>query len=415
MLVLGEGFAYPNELEVGWSLLVVLYPFTTGLIAGAFIVSALYYVFNVTSLRPLARFSLVTALAFVLVAPLPLQAHLGRPERAMEIFLLPNFGSAMAIFGYVWVFYLIIVSIQTWLVFREDIVRYAQTTQGIKKRIYSLLTLGVYDISERSLRIDRKVVKILGAIGIPSAWILFHGYSGFLFGVVKANPWWSTPLMPIIFLFSAVVSGMALLIVLYVATMAAQGRPIHHAAVRSLSGWLAGFLAVNLTVEGLEIVSMMYKREESWEIVRQLITERLMFSYVGLQMVIGSVIPLAILATIALTQLGRRLTTTLATFSGALVLVGVFAMRWNVVIGGQMLSKSLRGFLSYTPDIGGREGILAALLVMSLPFWLFGIITYFIPPWREAMGKPELEPEPATAEVGKVRPKPQELPDVEAI
>lgn len=411
--MLGEGFAYPNELQVGWSLLVVLYPFTTGLIAGAFIVSALYYVFNVTSLKPLARFSLVTALAFVLVAPLPLQAHLGRPERATEIFLLPNFSSAMAVFGYVWIFYLIIVSIQTWLVFREDIVRYALATQGIRKRIYSLLTLGVYDISERSLRIDRKVVKILGAIGIPSAWILFHGYSGFIFGSVKANPWWSTPLMPIIFLFSAVVSGMALLIVLYVVTMAVQGRPIHHPAVRSLAGWLAGFLAVNLTLEGLEIVSMMYEREESWEIIRQLITEHLAFSYIGLQMIVGSVLPLAVLSTIALIQFGRRLTTALATLSGAFVLVGVFAMRWNVVIGGQMLSKSLRGFLSYTPDIGGREGIFAALLVMALPFWLFGIISYFIPPWREATG--ETEPEPEPAEVGKVRPKTQELPDVEAV
>jgi len=63
--------------------------------------------------------------------------------------------------------------------------------------------------------------------------------------------------------------------------------------------------------------------------------------------------------------------------------MGVFAMRWNVVIGGQILSKSLRGFLSYTPEITGREGILVALFIMALPFELFALITYFIPPWRE--------------------------------
>jgi len=120
-----DGFAYPNEAQIDWSLIVVLYPFTTGLIAGVFIVSALYYVFNVQSLKSLARFSLVTALAFVIVAPLPLAIHLGRPDRALEIFLTPHFTSAMAMFGYIWIFYMGILMIQTWLVFRKDIVAYA--------------------------------------------------------------------------------------------------------------------------------------------------------------------------------------------------------------------------------------------------------------------------------------------------
>ena len=54
-------------------------------------------------------------------------------------------------------------------------------------------------------------------IGIPSAFLL-HGYVGFIFGSVKANPWWSTPLMPIVFLFSAMVSGIAAVMVLYMAS-----------------------------------------------------------------------------------------------------------------------------------------------------------------------------------------------------
>ena len=379
-----DGFAYPNEVSIGWGLIVVLYPFTTGLIAGAFIVSALYYVFNVQSLRPLARFSLVTALAFVIVAPLPLLVHLGQPERAIEIFVTPHFTSAMAMFGYIWIFYMAILMIQTWLVFRKDIVIYAITGTGLRRRIYSAMALGVFDVSPRSLAIDRRIVKFLGAIGIPSAWILFHGYSGFIFGSVKANPWWSTPLMPIIFLFSAVVSGMALLIVLYVAAMGVQRRPLNHDALRSLAGWLAGFLAVNLTIEGLEVATMMYMQEESWDTVRSLITERLAMSYLGLQLIMGSALPLLALGVVALVRLPQKTSTFLASVAAMLTLVGVFAMRWNVVIGGQILSKSLRGFLSYTPEIGGREGILAALLLMALPFELFALITYFIPPWREA-------------------------------
>jgi Ni/Fe-hydrogenase subunit HybB-like protein len=379
-----DGFAYPNEAQIGWSLIVVLYPFTTGLIAGVFIVSALYYVFNVQSLKPLARFSLVTALAFVILAPLPLAIHLGRPDRALEIFLTPHFTSAMAMFGYIWIFYMGNLMIQTWLVFRKDIVAYALTGTGLRRRIYSVMALGVYDLSAKSLAIDRRLVKLSGAIGIPTAWILFHGYSGFIFGSVKANPWWSTPLMPIIFLFSAVVSGMALLIVLYVAAMGVQRKPINHDALRSLAGWLTGFLAVNVTIEVLEVVTMMYMREESWETVRELITQRLAVSYLGIQLLLGSAVPLVVLGVITIFQFRQKLSTLLASAAAVLTLVGVFAMRWNVVIGGQILSKSLRGFLSYTPEITGRDGILVALFIMALPFELFALITYFIPPWREA-------------------------------
>ena len=378
-----DGFAYPNEAQIGWSLIVVLYPFTTGLIAGVFIVSALYYVFNVQSLKSLARFSLVTALAFVIVAPLPLAIHLGRPDRALEIFLTPHFTSAMAMFGYIWIFYMGILMIQTWLVFRKDIVAYALTGTGLRRRVYSVMALGVYDLSPKSLAIDRRLVKFLGAIGIPSAWILFHGYSGFIFGSVKANPWWSTPLMPIIFLFSAVVSGMALLIVVYVAAMGVQRKPINHDALRSLAGWLAGFLAVNVTIEVLEVVTMMYMREESWETVRDLITERLAISYLVIQLLLGSAVPLVVLGAITIFQFRQKVSTLLASAAAVLTLVGVFAMRWNVVIGGQILSKSLRGFLSYTPEITDREGVLVALFIMALPFELFALITYFIPPWRE--------------------------------
>src|SRR3989304_4374264 len=102
-------YIYPNEAEFQWSILIVLYPFITGLVAGAFVVSALYHVFGMKALRPVARMALITALAFLLIAPLPLQAHLGRPERAFLIFLTPQFTSAMAGFGFIWLCYLILV------------------------------------------------------------------------------------------------------------------------------------------------------------------------------------------------------------------------------------------------------------------------------------------------------------------
>ena len=94
------GYVFPNDLHVQWSLMIVLYPFITGIVAGAFIVSSMYHVFGVQALKPLARFSLLFAFAFLACAALPLLMHLGQPGRAFSMFLTPNPSSAMSGFGY---------------------------------------------------------------------------------------------------------------------------------------------------------------------------------------------------------------------------------------------------------------------------------------------------------------------------
>jgi Ni/Fe-hydrogenase subunit HybB-like protein len=368
---------------IEWDLLIVLYPYITGLVAGAFVVSALYHVFNQRKLRPVARFSLLVALAFLIVTPLPLVVHLGRPERALEMFLTPNLVSAMSAFGYIWFFYLLLVIVEIWLIFRPDIVRYASLGQGAKKVIYSILTLGVHDVSEGSLALDRKVIKVLSFVGIPTAFLL-HGYVGFIFGAVKANPWWSTPLMPIIFLLSAIVSGIALLTVSYIVITKLRKKPLDYDCLRSLSLWLLGILCINVVVEGLEVFSMFYESEESWEIIARLITERIGFSYFGIQFLAGAVIPLLILGGTEISRITGPAKAVLLSLSSALILIGVFAMRWNVVIGGQLISKSLRGFSNYTPAIWGEGGIIVGSVLMLLPFLLTAIEAYFLPPWQEA-------------------------------
>jgi Ni/Fe-hydrogenase subunit HybB-like protein len=375
-------FIYPNEGVIEWDLLITIYPFITGLVAGAFIVSSLYHVFGLKTLKPVARFSLVTALAFLLVSPLPLLIHLGRPERALEMFLTPNLTSAMSAFGYIWLLYLLLVLVEVWLVFRQDIVRYAGSSEGIKKTIYSILALGVYDIPEESLAIDRKLIRVLSFIGIPTAFLL-HGYVGFIFGAVKANPWWSTPLMPVIFLLSAIVSGIALLIVMYVIVMKIRKAPLDHSCLRSLALWLVGFLCIDVVLEGLEVFTMLYESEESWGIISQLITEKIAISYFGIQFIIGSVLPLFILGGVELGKLDENVKTSIRVLAASLVLIGVFAMRWNVVIGGQLISKSLRGFISYNPPLLGIDGILAAAVLMILPFVIFAVIIYLLPPWEK--------------------------------
>jgi len=183
-----DGFMYPNEVELQWSVLIVLYPFITGLVAGAFILASLERVFKVEAVKPTYRLALLTALSFLIVAPLPLQLHLGHPERSFEMYLTPHRSSAMAMFGFVYLWYLMaVLLLEIWLDYRKEIVQLAQSSKGVMRWVYKALTLGSENISEAACRLDERTGWVITIIGIPSAFLL-HGYVGFIFGSVKANP-----------------------------------------------------------------------------------------------------------------------------------------------------------------------------------------------------------------------------------
>ena len=100
------GYVYPNETIIPWTVLIVVYPYLTGLVAGAFTISSLYQVFGFTQLRPVAHFALLVSLCCMLTVPLPLLLHLGHPERAFNAMITPHVTSAFAVFGYAAGFYI---------------------------------------------------------------------------------------------------------------------------------------------------------------------------------------------------------------------------------------------------------------------------------------------------------------------
>jgi Ni/Fe-hydrogenase subunit HybB-like protein len=366
------GYAFPNDIHVHWSLMIVMYPYITGFVAGSFIVTSLHHLFGKKEFEPVARLALGASFCFLLVAALPLQLHLGHPLRGLFVMVTPNFTSAMAGFGILYSFYFMIVALEVWFVFRKEIIETARRSRGLKRRLYAAMALWTYDTSPEALEIDHRAVRILTAIGLPSACML-HGYVGFIFGGIKANPWWSTPLMPVIFLLSAAVSGIALLILLYQVTARLQRRPVERETVQGMARWLWFFLIITVTLELLEIIMLAYERSEEWAIISPLLTTRLQFSFISIQMIVGSLIPFILLAVVVMMNryLHDRLRNTLTFFASLLLLVQVFSMRWNVVIGGQLLSKSFRGLRSaYEPHLFGREGILVAIALFVAPFVL---------------------------------------------
>ena len=378
-----EGFMYPNEVALQWSVLIVLYPFITGLVAGAFILASLERVFKVDAVKPTYRLALLTALAFLLVAPLPLQLHLGHPERSLEMYLTPHRSSAMAMFGFVYLWYLMVVLLlEIWLDYRRDIVTFAQTSTGWRRWIYRGLTLGSLNISERSLRIDDKLGWIITVIGIPSAFLL-HGYVGFIFGSVKANPWWSSPLMPIVFLFSAMVSGIAAVMLLYQFTSRIRKTPVDMRCLDTVAQYLFYTFIIDFSLEMLDLIQRIYVADESFHSLDFMVHTRLWTSQVILQILMGTVAPILMLGLVQVYKFGEAVRRRMYALAGLLTLVGVLAMRWNVVIGGQLFSKSFLGYTTYKMGFATREGLLPAAALLILPFLILWGLLKLLPPWTE--------------------------------
>lgn len=399
-----ELFVYPNEY-IYWTIQIVMYPFLTGLVAGAFVLSSLYHVFGVKQLKDIARFSLVFSFALLPCAPMPLLLHLQQPLRNHHVLMTPHFTSAIAAFGIVFLTYGMIVASELWFVYRgyfAATARELREKQGrtlpetIRMRLYSILVLGAWDVSHQALEKDEKAVKILAALGIPVACFL-HGYAGFIFGSVKANALWMTPLMPVIFICSAVVSGIALCILTYIATMElrkivtawrrrenpAQPSPeelggVEANVVGMTCRYLIMFLILAITLELLDLIFRGYTAVKSWDILRSVIYGKDFIAIFVLQYGLGNMVPFILF-------LLPRLTVRRAVAGTMLVLFGVFMMRWNVVIGGQAFSASFAGFMHYHLPVVPhdletfKEGLFGALAVGTVPFILFWLLSRIFP------------------------------------
>jgi len=383
MLKQVDGYIYPNEIELHWGILIVLYPYITGLVAGAFILASLERVFKVTVLKPTYHLALLTALSFLIVAILPLVSHLGHPFRAYEIMTTPHLQSAMAIFGFVYLWYLMVVLLlEIWFDYRRDLVNWADQSKGFKGRLYKILTLGVTDLSPKTLEWDEKLGYFVTVVGIPSAFLL-HGYVGFIFGSIKANPWWSTVLMPVIFLLSAMVSGIALVMFLYMVVSWVRKVKIDMPCLDEVGKYLFYVLVIDFTLESLDQVHRIYEAEESFEILHMLVNGKLNITLFIMQGLMGTLIPIAILGFFRIYKPKETIRRPLYLLTGLLVLIGVFFMRWNVVIGGQLFSKSFLGFTSFKLGMIGMEGYLMAIFWMILPFIILSFFLWLVPPWKK--------------------------------
>ena len=331
-----EGLSVTNLTTfVPWGAWVAFYIFFVGLSAGAFLLSTLIFVFGMEQYERVGRYALFTALVSMVVALTFIALDLGRIDRAFNAM---TYWNALSILSYevrFYLIYMVLLAVELWFAMRIDLVRLAKSDDGIKGKIANFLRLGSDDESDISKKKDHRWMKILGIIGIPIAIIGVHGGTGTLFAAVAAQPYWNSPLFPVIFVVSALVSGTALLIAMYVIQRKASGKPVDFGMVKSLSLLMIGFLIIDLGLEFYEfLVAGLTMKPEKMAILNVMFTGPMSWSFWGVQLFIGAVIPIFIV-------FSKRFNQSLGWLTAAaiMVVIGIIGVRFNIVVPTQIVQS----------------------------------------------------------------------------
>jgi len=363
---------------IDWSMAVPQYFFFTGVSAAAFLISALTYVFGDEHYRPIAKLSLIVAFTVLLAAPLNLIADLGQQGRFYSLFYHRHATSPMSWGVFLLTGYPLLIFLEGIFAFRAGFARRAQQATGKLKSFYRTLALGNDTINPETEKRDHRWSLILGSIGVPFA-IAVHGYTGYILGVVRARPLWHSALMPIIFLVSAMVSGVALMIVLtWIMVRDENGRQRWDLLDRLgiLLGWT---IVTDATIRLFWYSIGFFYSYGSYRDVVQFLFHKHFMGSVVLELGVGLALP----AVVTLIPALRRIRP-LYILTAFTTVAGVWLFRWNTVIGGQEIPKTGAGFYHYAPAFWGSKGIMQ--VVSNWAFWLFLFIlfTWFLP-WNDTV------------------------------
>lgn len=310
-----------------WGAWIAFYIFFVGLSAGSFLLSSLIYVFNMREFERVGKAALFTAIICMVVAGTFVFVDLGRPERVLNAIIYWNVTSILSWEVHFYIVYVLLLSVELYIAMREDLVR-LRSSETIKGKIARLLTSKKSVISAYTQKRDHLWMKILGMIGIPLAIFGVHGGTGTLFAVVKARVGWNTALFPIIFVVSAMVSGTALLLAMYIIKRKAQRKSIDQKMVQKLSALMIAFLIVDLGLQFFEYLVGFYGLEhEHLATLRTTMASPFSWSFWGVQLFLGSLIPIVLFFW---KRTRRSVNAMLA--AAILIVIGIIGVRFNIVV-----------------------------------------------------------------------------------
>lgn len=281
-----------------FGIFIAVYFYLTGLSAGSFILSTLAYGFGMDQYKPLGRIGIVLATTLLIIAPLFLLLHIGVPHRAWHLFVYLNFASPITWGSFLLILYPINCIIYGYFMFKDKM----------------------------------KLTRIFGLIGIPLA-ISVHGYTGFILAFGKARALWNTALMPLLFLVSAIVSGIALMIlVLYIKErFFSNGKKLDKGLIFNLGKLLAWMIVFDLFLVGSDLVVLSISHSDAQEAAHLLLGGSFSPLFLVVENLFGKIVPFFLLVVPKFRKIPWILLASL------LVVIGIFFMRYIVVVGGEFL------------------------------------------------------------------------------
>jgi len=156
-----------------------------------------------------------------------------------------------------------------------------------------------------------QVVVIIGALGLVT-------YTGFALGVVNAIPFWNTSLMPLLFLACALSGGLGL-------ALGMGGGAAERALMENV---LAGLLIIVAGLLGFQLLVAYHTSPAAKQSVKELAIGKAAPYFMGGVVVIGLVLPLAIVA------LAHQLPVYVISLGAGLELVGGFCLRYSILKAG---------------------------------------------------------------------------------
>jgi molybdopterin-containing oxidoreductase family membrane subunit len=376
-----------------WGLWVSAYIYFIGLSAGSFLLSSLIYVFGVRQLERIGRLSLFVAIITLFMALASIWFDLGRMERSYRIFISPNFGSMMAWMVWLYTIYTIVMLVELWLAMRPDLARWSGQA-GVQGKIGRWLAFAKGPLTEQQENQARHGLRVLATVGVPLA-ITFHGGVGALFSTLSARPFWHTPLMPVLFLTGALVSGGALMAFTVTAFWPNRDED-YRRTVAYIGNAVLGLLIFDIILEWAEFSTpMWYGVGHEYTLLKRMLFGEFWWVFWIVHFGLGSVLPLIILAT------SRRRPWAVG-LAGLLVAVTFMTVRLNIVIPG-LIDPPLRGLqnafidkrlvFQYTPNLFEWQLV---MFIVAVGVGLFYVGLKLLPLTEDDM--PEAEHVPSEAE-----------------
>jgi dimethyl sulfoxide reductase membrane subunit len=315
-------YQYANGLAVTgmrntvmWGQYILFFMFFVGLSAGGLIVASAGRLFGVAAFKPITRLAVLEATIAVLLAGMFILPDLGRPERLLNLVLYANPTSPMIWDIAIVTVYLALSTFYVWLYVRADLAR-----RG------SWLAFGT-GTSERALAREERLKSAMAWVALPAA-ILLHSITAWIFGLQISRGFWYTGVMAPMFVASALVSGLALVILLALVLRRLRRLTFSNDLVALLGGLLGVFIAVEVFLIAAEYLTAAYPGAHEAEAIQRLVTG----PYAPLfwfEIVVGLAIPFLIVARRRL-----RVRPAWVAVAAILAIIGIFVHRLNLVLNG---------------------------------------------------------------------------------